>query len=164
LTAGVAIAVAALSAGAADRPAPVQVDAENVLYAFQKREVTFTGKAGRPVVMRRDDARLTCLRLVARTDEAGQIVSAACSGDVRFTRGDRVVTCERATYEGVADRIVCEGNPVLREGGAEARGARLVYDLRSDEAKLEGAVITVPGDEVEQRRREIEQRRRESGR
>jgi lipopolysaccharide export system protein LptA len=167
LTGAVAIALAAL-AGAdapdaeAARATPVRVDAENVVYAFQKREVTFTGKEGRPVTMTRDDARLSCRRLVARTDEAGQIVTASCTGDVRFARGLRVVTCERAIYDGPGERLICEGNPVLRDGGSEARGTRLVYEFGSDQANLEDAVITLPGDEVDARRRAVEERRRET--
>jgi lipopolysaccharide export system protein LptA len=137
----------------------VRVDADEVQYAFQQRQVTFSGK--RPVTLTRDDATLTCRKIVAHTDEAGQIVTAACTGDVRFARGPRVVTCEVATFENATDRVVCEGNPVLRDGGSEAHGTRLVYDLRSDEAKLEGAVITLPGDEIEARRRDLEQRRKE---
>ena len=76
-------------------------------------------------------------------------------------RGQRTVTCDRAVFENASDRVVCEGNPVLRDGGTEAQGSRLVYDLRADEAKLEGAVITLPGAEVEQRQRDLEQRRKE---
>jgi len=160
-----AIALAALAGpGAPARAAPVRVDADEVHYAFQKREVTFTAKDAKPVTMTRDDAILTCRRLVAKTDDAGQIVSAACAGDVRFTRGARVVTCARATFEAAAERVICEGAPVLRDGGTEARGTRLVYELQSDEAKLEGAQITLPGDEVEERRKELEQRRKERNR
>ena len=148
------------SSRAADlaRRTPVRVDADEVQYAFQKREVTFSGK--RPVTLTRDDAVLTCRRIVAHTDEAGQIVSASCTGDVHFARGARVVTCERATFEEAAERVVCEGNPVLRDAGTEAHGTRLVYDLKADEAKLEGAQITLPGDEVEQRRQAIEEKRK----
>jgi lipopolysaccharide export system protein LptA len=168
LTVAVAMVVSAL-AGAAPAPAaaeaaratPVRVDAESVVYAFQKREVTFTGKEGKPVVMTRDDARLACQRLVARTDEAGQIVGATCSGDVRLTRGTKVVTCERATFDGPANRIVCEGNPVLKEGGSEARGTRLVYELETDQANLEGATITLPGEDVDARQKALERKRRE---
>lgn len=166
MTGAVAIALSAL-AGAADpaaevaKVAPVRVDAENVLYAFQKREVTFTGKDGRPVTMTREDARLSCRKLVARTDEGGQIVTATCSGDVTFTRGTRVVTCERATFDAPEERLICEGNPVLKDGGSEARGTRLVYELRNDQVHLEGAVITLPGDEVDARRRALEASRKE---
>jgi lipopolysaccharide export system protein LptA len=165
LTVAVALALAALAGAAAPaaeaaRPTPVRVDAEEVHYAFQKREVTFSGKGARPVTMTRDDARLTCARLVAKTDETGQIVSAACTGDVRLTRGPRLVTCERATFDAVSERVVCEGSPVLRDGGSEARGTRLVYELKTDEAKLEGANITLPGEEVEARQRALDERRK----
>lgn len=147
-------------AAEAARASPVRVDAEQVHYAFQKREVTFTGKDSKPVTLTRDDATLTCRKLVAKTDDAGQILSAACAGDVRFTRGPRLVTCERATFEAREDRVVCEGDPVLRDGAAEVHAARLVYELRTDEAKAEGAKITLPGAEVEQRRKELEARRK----
>lgn len=160
-----AIALGALTRAAspaAEKSAtPVRVDAENVVYAFQKREVTFTGKDGKPVTMIRDDARLACQKLVAKTDEAGQIVSATCSGDVRLTRGTKLVTCERATFDGKANRVVCEGNPVLKEAGSEARGTRLVYELERDQANLEGAVITLPGDTIDQQQKALEQRRKE---
>lgn len=144
------------------RRTPVRVDAEQVQYAFQRRDVTFSGK--RPVVLTRDDATLTCRRIVAHTDEAGQIVSATCTGDVRFERGVRIVTCDHATFEEAADRVVCDGNAVLRDAGTEAHGTRLVYDLRADEAKLEQAIITLPGEEVEQRRRAVEEKRAEKRR
>jgi lipopolysaccharide export system protein LptA len=165
LTGALLIALAAM-AGAAPpaargpKGAPVRVDAEEVHYAFQKREVTFTGKDAKPVTMTRDDATLSCRRLVAKTDDAGQIVSAACAGDVRFVRGVKLVTCARATFEAGAERVVCEGDPVLRDGGTEARGTRLVYELKSDEAKLEDAQIILPGQEVEQRQKELEERRK----
>ena len=71
------------------------------------------------------------------------------------------MTCDRATYDGPANRVVCEGNPVLREGGSEAHGSRLVYELETDQANLEGAVITLPGEEVDQRQKALEQKRKE---
>jgi lipopolysaccharide export system protein LptA len=156
-----ALAGAATPAGEAVRAGPVHVDADEVHYAFQRREVTFLSKDAKPVTMTRDDAKLTCRKAVAKTDAAGQIVSAVCDGDVRFTRGPRVVTCAHATYDAGADRVTCEGDPVLRDGNAEVKATRLVYELRSDEVKAEGAKITLPGEEVEQRRKALEQRRAE---
>ncbi|WP_242370846.1 LptA/OstA family protein [Anaeromyxobacter sp. SG26] len=143
--------------GAAAGEGKVRIDADELHYAFQKREVIFTGK---PVVLTRGDAKLTCARLVATNDARGEVSQAICSGDVRFERGERLVTCEKATYEAAAARLVCEGSPVLRDGPSEARGTRLVYDLKRDEAKLEGAKMLLPGDEVDARRRELEARRK----
>ncbi len=151
-------------AGAAAQASPVHVDAAEVRYAFQRREVIFTGK---PVTLTREDARLTCARLVAKNDEAGQIATATCEGDVRLVRGERTVTCQRGLYENAAARVTCEGDAVLRDRGTEARADRLVYELRTDEVRLESAAgqgpvrITLPGEEVEARRRELEQRRQQ---
>lgn len=159
---GAAIALAGPAAAAEPRP-PVRVDAAEVHYAFQKREVIFSGS---PVTLTREDAVLTCSRLVAKNDEAGQIETAVCQGDVKLVRGDRVVTCDTATYENAAARVTCQGNTVLKDRGSEGRGEKLVYELRADEVKLEGkdgapVRITVPGSQVDTQRQELEQRRRE---
>jgi len=163
-----ALALAAPPSPDAAGAGPVRVDAEEVHYAFQKREVTFTGK--RPVTMTRDDTTLTCLKLVAKNDEAGQIVTAVCQGAVKVVRGERTVTCDEATFDNAAARVVCEGNTVLRDGGSEARGQRLVYELRTDEVNLLGrdgapVVITLPGGQVDAlSRKKGEARRKEARR
>ncbi len=145
------------TSAAAERP-KVFVDAAEAQYAFQKREVVFTGA---PVRLRREDATLTCRRLVARNDEHGQVEHAVCTGDVRFVRGVRTVTCDRATFENAAGTVLCEGSPVLHDGPSEAHGTRLVYNLKTDEVRLEGAKITMPGEAVDQQQKQMEQRRKE---
>ena len=103
---------------------------------------------------------------MAKNDDKGEIVSAVCTGDVRFVRGERLVTCATATYENAQARLTCVGSAMLRDGGTEAHGERLTYDLKSDETSLEGAPekpgvkVTVPGEAVEQRRRDYAERRR----
>jgi lipopolysaccharide export system protein LptA len=159
-----ALALAASPLKAPDlgrRGVAVRVDADEVQYAFQKHQVTFSGK--RPVVLTRGDATLTCRKIVALTDEAGQIVTATCVGEVRLARGNRLVTCDQATFHEAEEQVICEGNPVLKDGGTEAKGTRLVYDLRADEVKLEGAIINVPGVEIEERRRGSEDKRKGGG-
>ncbi len=152
-----AASAAPRSAAAAAGEGRVHIDADEVHYVFQKRETILTGN---PVVLTRGDAKLTCARLVSKNDARGEVAQAVCTGDVRFVRGERVVTCEKATYEAAAARLVCEGNPVLKDGPSEAHGTRLVYDLKRDEAKLEGAKIVLPGEEVDARQRELEARRK----
>jgi lipopolysaccharide export system protein LptA len=138
--------------------APVRVDAEEVRYLYRTRQVIFTGKPH--VRLTRDGMVLTCRRLVADNDEQGRIARAVCTGEVRLVRGSRVVTCETATFENAAGRVVCEGDPLLRDGATEARGQRLTYDLASDEVTLVKPVIEVPEAEVEARRREVASRKR----
>jgi lipopolysaccharide export system protein LptA len=159
LAAAAAPAAGPTVAGDTLRRAPVRVDADEVQYAFQKREVTFSGK--HPVTLTRADATLTCKRIVAKTAETGQITSATCHGDVRFARGARVVTCDQANFDDAGDRVICEGNVVLKDAGSEAKGTRLVYDLRADDAKLENAIIVLPGAEIEERQKVLDERRKE---
>ncbi len=148
------------------RPGAV-VTGEEVKYSYPRHQVTMTGT---PVRLTREDAVLTCRRLVADQDDAGRIVRATCAGDVRLVRGGRVVSCDTATYEDAAARVTCEGSPVvLRDGATEARGERLVYDLSTDEVTLgkasggapgAGVVITAPGDEVDAKRKQLDERRK----
>lgn len=153
----VLLALAGEPAAAAGSGAPVRVDAEEVRYLYRTRQVIFTGKPH--VRLTRDGMILTCRRLVADNDAQGRIAQAVCTGEVRLARGPRVVTCETATYLADAARVVCEGDPVLRDGATEARGQRLTYDLSSDEVTLVKPVIEVPEAEVEARRRALESRR-----
>jgi lipopolysaccharide export system protein LptA len=136
-------------AEAAAKPVPTHVDADLIRYNWSTRKVTMVGKPY--VILTREDMVLTCLRLVGDNDVAGQLARATCEGDVKLVRGTRVVTCDRAQYDRDAARIVCEGNPVLRDGETEARGKRLTYLLIPDEVLLEEAVqATVPAAQLEQ--------------
>jgi lipopolysaccharide export system protein LptA len=143
----------ALAAGPPASP-PVSVDAEEVQYLYKEGKVVFTG---RPLVrLTREDAVLTCRKLVAENDEQGRIRQAVCSGDVTLTRGTRVVTCDTATFVEKAARVTCAGNPVLRDGETVMRGDELVYDLADDKATLSrarGVIVPPPGAEPPPRQR-----------
>jgi lipopolysaccharide export system protein LptA len=137
----------ALAAAPPPPPAPpVTVVAEEVQYLYKEGKVVFTGKP--LVTLTREDATLTCRRLVAENDAAGRIRKAVCTGDVKLTRGTRVVTCETATYEERTARVTCTGEPVLRDGDSVMRGDVLAYDLADDKATLtsaKGTIVPRPG-------------------
>ena len=88
---------------------------------------------GSPVKMERGDATLTCKKLVAQQDDKDVFQTATCEGDVRFVRGDRVVTCEKATYDDPKALLTCEGSPEIHIGKSVFRGSVLVYDVGKDE-------------------------------
>ena len=144
----------ALALAATPASPPVTVDAEEVQYLYKERKVVFTGKP--LVTLTREDAVLTCRKLVAENDDQGRIRQAVCSGDVKLTRGTRVVTCETATFEEKAARVTCAGSPVLRDGESVMRGDVLVYDLAGDQATLSGAkgvIVPPPGAELGPRKK-----------
>lgn len=146
-----AAAAVALLAGprapAKERP-PVHVDADQVQVLTRQRRVVFLGK---PLVrLTREDAVLTCRKLVADNDAQGRIRRAVCTGEVRLVRGERVATCESATFDAQASTVVCTGSPELRDGQTVMRGEELTYDLAGDRVTMsqaKGTVVPRPGDE-----------------
>jgi lipopolysaccharide export system protein LptA len=144
-----ALAGAPAPSPSAARPVPAHVDADVIRYNWSTRKVTMLGKPF--VTLTREDMVLTCRRLVGDNDATGQLARATCEGDVKLVRGSRIVTCEHATYDRDAARVVCEGNPMLKDGETEARGKRLTYLLAADEVLLEEAVqATVPAAQIDQ--------------
>jgi lipopolysaccharide transport protein LptA len=124
---------------------PVEVHADAIEYRYKERRTIMTGKP--LVTLTRQDATLECRRVAAELDEAGRIVRATCEGDVRLTRGERRVTCERARFEAVQGRVTCEGSPELRDGESLVKGEVLVYDLDEDRVTLtraKGTVVQTP--------------------
>jgi lipopolysaccharide export system protein LptA len=135
-----------LKALASDKP--VRVDADQVRFNWNTRRMTVVGKPF--VTLTHDDATLACRKLTGDNDPQGRLARATCEGDVRLTRGTRVVTCDRATYDRDGATVVCTGRPLLKDGGTEARAEKLVYDLAADEVRLEGAAqVTVPSDQLD---------------
>jgi lipopolysaccharide export system protein LptA len=127
---------------------PVRVEADEVRFNWNTRKVTVVGKPF--VTLTHDDATLSCRKLTGDNDAQGRLARATCEGEVKLTRGQRTVTCERATYDRDGATVVCTGSPLLRDGGTEARGQKLTYDLAADEVRLEGAAhVTVPGDQLD---------------
>jgi lipopolysaccharide export system protein LptA len=155
-----ALATLLLGLGAepgAKRP-PVRIDAEEVRYSYRERTVTFVG---RPTVrLTREDATLTCARVVGENDAEGRISRATCTGDVKLTRGARTVTCASAVYVESSAEVTCrgaEGRPVLlTDGPSTVAGQELVYDLDRDSVTLRGQVVgdIVPPQKLAPRREE----------
>ncbi len=128
---------------------PTHVQAATADYDYKRRRTIMTGA---PLVkLTREDATLVCRKLVADDDEAGQIRNATCDGDVKLTRGEREVTCAHATYEAATGKVVCVGDPVLKDGGSVIHCEVLVYDLDADKVSLKqpkGTLVQKPGQEL----------------
>jgi lipopolysaccharide export system protein LptA len=129
---------AALLAPPEASPAPprpsVRIEAADVDYRLKEGRTVMTGNP--LVTLTRGDAILTCRQLVLESDPKGKIRRATCEGDVRLTRGPRLVTCLTAVYEDEAGRVTCRGNPTIHDGPSEMTGEELIYDLDEDRVRL----------------------------
>ena len=130
-------------------PPPTHVEADAIEYQNKERRTVMTGK---PLVrFTREDAVLVCRKMVADHDEAGDIHHAVCEGDVKLTRGEKIVTCHRATYDAPANKIFCRGDPVMRDGASVMYGEEMVYDIELDRVFVKqgrGTLIQKPGQSV----------------
>jgi lipopolysaccharide export system protein LptA len=153
-----AAALAAQQPGVAHAP-PIQIRAAEVEYRYRDKTTVMTGKP--LVTLTRADATLVCRRLVTENDDRGQIRRATCEGDVKLTRGERVVTCATAVFEEASGRLTCRGSPALRDGRSVMTGEELVYDLDADRVTLtraKGTLVEEPGKELPLGRRPGAQR------
>jgi lipopolysaccharide export system protein LptA len=154
-TLALSAALLAPPAAPAAPPRPtVRIQAEDVDYSVREGRTVMTGNPD--VTLTRDDAVLTCHRLVLESDAKGKVQRATCEGNVRLTRSSRVITCTTAVYEDEAARVVCKGNPTLRDGSSELTGEELVYDLDEDRVRLtkgKGTLYQPPGQALGPRQR-----------
>ena len=65
------------------------------------------------------------------------------TGHVRIAQGDRRARCERATYERVAETIVCRGNAEVIQGCDRVRGEEIAFDLVQERVRVTGAASVV---------------------
>jgi lipopolysaccharide export system protein LptA len=126
--------------------APTYVQAATADYDYRHHRTIMSGAP--LVTLTREDAVLVCKKLVAENDEQGAIRRATCEGDVKLTRADREVTCARAVYEAATGKVVCQGDPVLKDGASVIRADEVVYDLDADKVflkKPKGTLVQKPG-------------------
>jgi lipopolysaccharide export system protein LptA len=142
-------APSARRAPAAAPAPPTHVEADAIEYLYKERRTVMTGK---PLVkFTREDAVLVCRKMVADHEESGDIRHAVCEGDVKLTRGEKIVTCQRATYDAVANKIFCHGDPVLRDGASIMYSEEVIYDIERDKVFLRqgrGTLVQKPGQTV----------------
>ena len=149
LLAMAAALVAPAGPSARSEPPPVRIQFEEAEYRYRERRTVMTGKP--LVTLTREDAVLVCRRLTAENDERGKLRQATCEGDVKLTRGERVVTCTTAVYEEAGARVICRGSPTIREGASELSGEELTWELDADRITLtrgKGTLFPPPGQEL----------------
>lgn len=128
---------------------PTNVEADQIEYQYKQNRTVMTGKP--LVTFTREDATLVCRRMVADHDPSGDIRHAVCTGDVKLTRGEKSVACQRGIYDAPTNKITCRGDPVLRDGASVMYGEEVIYDLEQDKVFVKrgkGTLIQKPGQKL----------------
>lgn len=131
-----------------DRPVAIRSDALESSKIDGTRKLLFT----KNVVMEQDDLTMRSELLEAYyPPEASQPSRLIASGRVSLTNGEYDVRCDQATYERVADTLICRGNAEMREDDDCVAGKWIEFDLNADTVKVGGGATVVLGGENESR-------------
>jgi lipopolysaccharide export system protein LptA len=136
---------------------PIKIDADRLDVFDKEGRAVFSGN----VVAVQGDSTMRCSALTVfyeqnRDKPAGaprsptgqgdsNIRKIDCKGPVTVVSKTQTATGDRAEFDRVANKVILSGNVTLSEGPNLTKGERVVYDLNTSRANVEGAK---PGDRV----------------
>jgi len=136
----VALTVLAMPAtgGAQTAPRAARADGDAVSFGADGGEYTPTGIAlrGRAEVVQGQN-RLRA-DIIDGTITGGDLTRVEASGNVYFVTPDQTVRGDQAVYTFATDEVVVTGDVILTQGQNVLTGGRLVYNTRTETARMEG--------------------------
>ena len=139
---------------------PIKIDADRLDVFDKEQRAVFSGN----VVAVQGDSTMKCTSLTVLYEQSrapGATLSSPagpaqgengirkidCKGPVTVTAKTQVATSDNATFDRVQNKIVLTGNAALSDGPNVTKGDRVVYDLNTSRAHIEGRVraLIVPG-------------------
>jgi lipopolysaccharide transport protein LptA len=123
--------------------APVTVKASD-LEVLNKpqgaRQAIWKGK----VVARRSEATLRCDRMVAFLTPDDRVEQATCDGHVEAVKEENWVAGDHAEFDNVTGIITVTGNPRGKQGPNEVRGDRIIFNVDTNEVRVEKSTTVMP--------------------
>ena len=131
-----------LGAVAADPAAPVEIESETL----SVDQVTGAATFGGGVTVGQGDLRLDAETVEVRYDEAtGGIARLLASGGVTMATPTEAAESEAADYDVAGQTLTLTGAVLLTQGATAVSAERMVLDLATGTARMEGRVRTVLG-------------------
>jgi len=125
-----------------DEPIAIESEQLDVVEVDGRRHLTFTDD----VRVRQGDILLRTRKLDAFYAEGGsQPERLVATGAVEVVQGERVASCDRATYLRADQLVVCSGRATLTQGCDVVRGRRIEFDLEREHFRVTGAASVVLG-------------------
>ena len=121
--------------GLASSRSPINVDSDAAEGDQKKNLFTFKGN----VVAKQEDITLYANMVTIQYDpETRGIKTLVASGNVKIVQQDRRATGQKITFHQDENKIVLEGDAVLREGDNVIRGERVIYYVDEERSVVEG--------------------------
>ena len=114
---------------------PIEITSDSVEGDQKQNRVTFKGN----VVAKQEEATLYANTVVVYYDsEMKKMKEIVATGNVRIIQMDRRATGQKVTFYQNENKIVLEGDAVIREGDNVVRGERVVYLADEERSYVEG--------------------------
>lgn len=124
----------------ADPTAPVEITADQLTVDQDSRSATFTGS----VLIGQGTLRVAAERVeVVYDEETGQIARLSASGGVTFATETEAAEAQDAVYDLIAGVLTLTGDVLLTQGASALSAERMVVNLQTGTARMDGRVRTV---------------------
>jgi lipopolysaccharide export system protein LptA len=146
-----------------DAKAPISIEADRLDYFEKDGKAIYEGH----VVVVQGDTKLTCSKLTILMDKPGapaakpepvkaqagaagadassRLKHMDCSGPVTVASKTQTATADNGSYDKGRSNVVLSGHVVLTDGRNVTKGERLVYDLNTGQAAVQGGGQRVQG-------------------
>lgn len=115
--------------------APIDITSDTAEGDQKQNKFTFKGN----VVAKQEDMTLYADTLVVYYDnETNRLKEIIATGNVKIVQLDRRANSKRATFFQNENKIVLEGDCVIRQGDSVIRGDRIVYLIDEERSYVEG--------------------------
>lgn len=142
LLAGPALAQTNVDLGGlrADPTAPVEITADSLTVDRESGSAVFSGS----VVIGQGEMRIAAGRVQVTYDDAtGDITRLAASGGVTFVTGTEEAEAAQADYDLAGGLLTLTGDVLLTQGPSALAAERMVVNLATGSAQMDGRVRTV---------------------
>lgn len=114
---------------------PIEITSDTVEGDQKQNQVLFKGN----VIAKQEEITLHANQLLIHYDgDMKKLKEIVATGNVRILQQDRRATCQKATFYQIENKIVLEGEAVIREGDNIVRGDRVVYLVDEERSYVEG--------------------------
>jgi lipopolysaccharide export system protein LptA len=115
--------------------APIDIVSDTVEANQKENTVTFKGN----VVAKQEDTTLYANTLVILYEaETKKVKEIMAIGNVKIVQLERRATGQKATFQQEENRVVLDGDAVVREGENEIRGERVIFYVNEERSIVEG--------------------------
>jgi lipopolysaccharide export system protein LptA len=115
--------------------APIDIVSDTVEANQKENTVTFKGN----VVAKQEDTTLYANTVVIRYNaESKKLKEIMAIGSVKIVQLDRRATGQKATFQQEENKVILDGDAVVREGENEIRGERVIFYVNEERSLVEG--------------------------